>query len=122
MLGDARGESALVESELEALLLRLLVAAGLPCPVPQFAVTIGRAHYRLDFAYPTLLIAIEGDGFEFHSERTQFEHDRARQNDLVLAGWLILRFTWRQIVHEPELVVRRLRAALDLRSATAAQG
>lgn len=108
------------ESELESLLLRIVIAAGLPSPVPQLRVHISDTIYRLDFAYPEQRIAIEGDGFGFHSDRRAFESDRSRQNDLVLAGWLVLRFTWRQIVHEPDLVAARIRAALDLRSGSSA--
>ena len=51
--------------------------------------------FRLDAAYPELMIFMEGDGFGVHSQRDPFEIDRSRQNLLVLAGWLPLRFTWR---------------------------
>lgn len=121
VLADLQAESAMTESELESLLLRIVIAAGLPCPVPQFRVPIEGATFRLDFAYPEHRIAIEGDGFEFHSDRQRFERDRSRQNELVLAGWLVLRFTWRQITQEPELVAARIRVALDLRRSTSAR-
>jgi hypothetical protein len=115
-------DSSLVESDLESLLLTLIVAAGLPAPVAQYPVTVDSAHYRLDFAYPARRIAIEGDGFAFHSDRQRFESDRQRQNDLVLDGWLVLRFTWRQIVHQPDQVAARIAAALDLRASGSAPG
>jgi very-short-patch-repair endonuclease len=103
---------ALVESDLEAHLLHRIVASGLPAPVPQYPVRIGPADYRVDFAYPDQLLGIEGDGFEFHARRQRFEDDRARQNDLVLAGWRILRFTWRQICGRPDWVVEQIDRAL----------
>jgi very-short-patch-repair endonuclease len=34
------------------------------------------------------------DSREHHEGAEVFQRDRARQNDLVLAGWTILRFTW----------------------------
>ena len=109
----------MLESDLEARLLRTIVDAGLPAPIPQFHVTIGTARYRLDFAYPTERLVIEGDGFAFHAGREQFENDRRRQNDLVLAGWRILRFTWRQVCAEPVGVARQIGAALGVPSPTA---
>jgi very-short-patch-repair endonuclease len=48
---------------------------------------------RLDLAYPKKMIAIEADGFEFHSSLVDFLRDRARQNALVALGWRVLRFT-----------------------------
>lgn len=115
-------DSSMIESDLESLLLTLIVAAGLPAPVPQHRVTVGSSDYRLDFAYPNQRIAIEGDGFAFHSDRQRFETDRQRQNDLVLDGWLVLRFTWRQIVHHPDQVAARIAAALDQRASASAPG
>ncbi|MFF0631892.1 DUF559 domain-containing protein [Nocardia sp. NPDC004151] len=35
---------------------------------------------------------IEIDGREFHSAPAVFRQDRRRQNDLILAGWLVLRY------------------------------
>lgn len=59
-------------------------------------------------------LAIEVDGWEFHSGRSAFERDRWRQNDLVLAGWRVLRFTAAMIRDQPELVVRQIEEALAL--------
>jgi very-short-patch-repair endonuclease len=63
-------------------------------------------------AYPELRIAIEADGFAVHGTRPAFEDDRARQNRLMLAGWQVLRFTWRQVCRQPESVVDQLRTAV----------
>lgn len=104
---------ALLDSDLEVLLLQLLADHGVVPPHPQHPVVIDGTAYRLDFAYPEHKVAIEGDGFAFHSDREVFEHDRRRQNALVLAGWVVLRFTWRQIVREPAFVVEQVRSALD---------
>lgn len=115
VLTELDRDLALVESDLETMLLGIIVEAGLPMPVMQHEVRVAGRRYRLDAAYPEHLIAIEGDGFEFHSGREQFERDRARQNDLVLAGWVVLRFSWRQIVREPEWVTGQIAAALRRR-------
>jgi very-short-patch-repair endonuclease len=119
VLSEIQSEHELLDSDLEARLLRAIIDAGLPAPIPQFQVAIGAARYRLDFAYPTERLAIEGDGFAFHAGREQFENDRRRQNDLVLAGWRILRFTWRQVCGEPVGVAQQIAAALREPSPTA---
>jgi very-short-patch-repair endonuclease len=41
-----------------------------------------------------------------------FESDRLRQNALLLAGWLVLRFTWQMLTEDPDYVVRTTRQAL----------
>ena len=40
------------------------------------------------------MLAIELDGWEEHGLRSAFDADRVRGNELVLAGWRLLRFTW----------------------------
>ncbi len=112
VLRQLDADLALLDSDLEHRLLRLITDHGLPRPVPQFCVEVEGSHYRIDFAYPDRCIAIEGDGFRFHSDPVSFEHDRARQNQLVLSGWRVLRFTWRQICAEPDRVAAQISAAL----------
>jgi hypothetical protein len=63
--------------------------------VPQHEVTIGHHTYRVDYILrgAELTIAVELDGFAYHSDRDAFTYDRLRQNDLQLLGWRILRFS-----------------------------
>lgn len=103
------------ESDLETLLSKILRRGGVPAPVRQFEVLVAGQRFRLDAAYPELMIFIEGDGFGVHSMRGSFERDRSRQNLLVVAGWLPLRFTWRRLCRSPESVVSEVRAARLLR-------
>jgi hypothetical protein len=103
------------ESDLETLLFKILRDGGLPAPVRQHVVEVGGQSFRLDAAYPELMIFIEGDGFGVHSQRNPFEIDRSRQNLLVLARWMPLRFTWRRLCRAPEGVLREVREARILR-------
>ena len=64
-----------------------------PSPSAQHAVVLGRRRRPIDFAYPERMLAVEVDGFEFHRDRSAFDEDRARANDLVVAGWHVLRLT-----------------------------
>lgn len=81
------------DSDLETEANEALIAAGLPAPVRQHRVVVNGDRYRIDLAYPRERIAIELDGYDSHRTRSDFDHDRARGNQLVLAGWTLLRFT-----------------------------
>jgi very-short-patch-repair endonuclease len=81
------------DSDLETDAYEALTAAGLPAPVRRHRVMIKGRRYHIDLAYPDRRIAIELDGYDSHRTRTDFDRDRARGNDLVLAGWTLLRFT-----------------------------
>ena len=97
------------DSDLETRVLRALVAAGLVAPIQQHRVRRGKRTFRIDLAYPVAKLAIELDGWEFHSSRTAFDDDRTRANALVAAGWTVLRFTSRSTDAE---IVACVRAAL----------
>ncbi len=101
---------------LEPRFARLCLAAGLPRPA--FQHPVGR--FRIDFAYPELLIAIEVDGYGPHSSRQAFQADRDRQNRLVALGWMVLRFTWADIVRRPEWVAAQVATAIGQRQSAIA--
>ena len=98
------------ESAPEARVARLLVSAGLPKPIQQYSVRVGGRTLRIDLAYPSAMVAIEYDGWDFHSTRTAFDTDRARANELELLGFTVLRFTSRS---SDRLIVDTVRAALQ---------
>ena len=58
-------------------------------------------------------LAIEIDGWAWHHSPDRFQRDRAKQNQLVGAGWTVLRFTWFDLTNRPDDVIRQVRAALD---------
>lgn len=114
-LAAQAGVDVQTESVLERVFVSICGQAGLPAPVPQFWVDTGSGPRRLDFAYPSLRIAIELDGYSVHSRREVFEDDRRRQNQLELAGWLVLRFTHADLRDRPEYVSATVRNALRVR-------
>jgi very-short-patch-repair endonuclease len=95
------------ESVLEDLFRQLVHDAGLPDPQPQVQIrdVIGRVVARVDFAYPEHRLAIELDGFRFHSDRESFVRDRARQNAVLSTGYRLLRYTARDLRQSPVRVV-----------------
>ena len=107
------------DSEFELLVLALLAEFGLPTPVLHHKVFVdGRFVAEVDLAYPRLRIAIELDG-RVHLEDAVREADLPRQNDLVLEGWTVLRFTWRRFREHPERVVEEILAAIRRTSSPA---
>lgn len=88
---------------------------AVPELVFQLKVVIEGRRFLIDFAHPGVKLAIEIDDYETHGTLCGFVHDRQRRNLLVLDGWTVLQFTWRQLRYEPELVARQvLRALGDL--------
>jgi REase_MTES_1575 len=73
--------------------------------------------FELDFGFPHHQVDVEFDGWAYHSDREQFEHDRQRDNELAARGWTVLRFTWRKVTRQPGAVARTIRTVLDLRRA-----
>jgi very-short-patch-repair endonuclease len=88
-------------SVLESLTARMFRDHGLVRPKVEVA-TGDHGQYRVDFAYPHLMLAIEVDGYIWHSGRERFERDLARRNQLQAMGWTVLVFTWRQVVEDPD--------------------
>jgi len=107
---DCRGDACLrTDSVLEARMLRICREHGLPLPVTQYEIRVGgRLLARVDFAFPEIRLAIEVDGYEHHASLGAFQHDRTRQNDLVAAGWTVLRFTWDDVTRHPERVAAHI--------------
>lgn len=64
---------------------------------------------RVDFCFRELGLVVEVDGARWHPEPAR---DQSRDNALAALGWRVLRFTWRQVVHEPEQVLAVVRAAI----------
>jgi very-short-patch-repair endonuclease len=98
------------ESEPEKRISDVLVRAGLPAPIKQHRVRIGNRVVRIDLCYPEHKIAIEYDGWEWHSGRRAFDEDRARANELVVLGFSVLRFTSKS---SDQVVVDTVTAAID---------
>ncbi|MEW1955351.1 DUF559 domain-containing protein [Terrabacter sp. NPDC080008] len=84
---------------------------------PQHRIRYDDFYARVDLADPALGIVLEADSFEFHGERAALGRDCERYDELISRGWLVLRFTWEQVMFRPEWVtsvidrtVRRRRA------------
>ena len=116
VLTDQDDRSAPTESELEERFLALCRATGLPLPERQVQINPddGEPTVRVDFAWPKQRLIVETDGGRYHRTRRAFESDRRKDQRLQLAGWLVLRITWRQLRDEPERVAETIARALRL--------
>ncbi len=108
-----RAASVGTRSEAERLLVRLLRRAQLTgwqsnVVVTDLAGPIG----EVDVVFAGRRLAIEVDGRAWHSAGDRFQRDRTKQNRLVAAGWIVLRFTWEDLTLRPDLVIATIRAAL----------
>jgi very-short-patch-repair endonuclease len=100
-------------SELERALARVVRAAGLPRPVMNEDV----GQWEVDALWAEERVVVETDGWDAHRHRAAFERDRAKDAALTAQGYVVLRFTWRQVTEEPLLVAARLAQTLALRRA-----
>ena len=73
-------------------------------------VAVGR--YWVDILFDRERVIVEIDGWETHGTRQAFEDDRRRRNELELAGYTVLNFTWAQLVDDPGWVVSCIQLAL----------
>jgi very-short-patch-repair endonuclease len=97
--------STRTESEPEEQLLELIRAAGIPEPELQ-AYVLG---HRIDYLWRAQGVAVEVDGYDFHSSPAAFERDRRRDGQLLTrAGIVVIRLTRRRIAEEPFAVVAEL--------------
>jgi len=102
----------MTRSKAERLMLALLRRATLPAPTTNTVV----AGHELDLFWSNQRLNVEIDGFVVHSTRASFEADRRRDAELQSIGYQIARFTWRQIIDEPEAVAARVASMLALRT------
>lgn len=113
--GTAVAATPLSGSFLESMLRALLITAGIEGFEPQVLVSNGRFRARVDLGHRQARLALEADGFEFHGSRRDFAADCHRYDELVAAGWLVLRLTYEQVIGDPAWVVDTVRAALAQR-------
>jgi very-short-patch-repair endonuclease len=109
-----RDTYVVTDSRLEQRFLRIVREAGLPLPETQVRLGGG----RVDFYWADLELVVEADSLRFHRTPAQQASDTLRDQKHAAAGLFPLRFTHWQIFHDPEHVVRTLRAVMrNLRAA-----
>lgn len=104
-------------SVIERRLLRILDGAGIKSPECQVRVRRPDGSVAfLDAAWRPLRYGIETDGNVAHATPRQRASDARRSNALVRGDYVISRFTYEQIMHEPEYVASTVRATITTRA------
>ena len=97
----------LTEEGVEERFYTLCRLAALPDPEANVWITLAEGGaYKADFLWREERLIVETDGRDAHTTRAAFERDRLRDQRLTLAGFTMVRFTWRQVTREPDRVLR----------------
>ena len=84
--------------------------------VPQLVISSPHVWARPDLADRDLMIVVEAESFEYHADRAGFRKDVRRYTLLGADGWLVLRFTWEDVMLRPEYVREVLVRAVAART------
>jgi very-short-patch-repair endonuclease len=99
-------------SEMEELFLLLAERHGL---TPD-AVNVRIAGWLIDAVWHEARVVVELDSRTAHDASWRLDRDHRRDLDLRTAGYTVLRYTWKQLTAEPELVIRDLRRSVGPRA------
>jgi hypothetical protein len=103
VLDERPAGAAPTGSELETRFLQCLREHGVPDPERQHEVRLRSGGVvRLDAAWPERLVFAELDGAGSHDGWEARRRDMRRQTAVVALGWRPLRFTWDEVVHDPD--------------------
>ena len=92
---------------------------------PQVPISISATRVlHPDLADRELRIVIEAESFSWHGETAALTRDCARYNAFTLNGWIVVRFSWYQVMFDPAYVLKVLRdvVALARQHANVARG
>jgi hypothetical protein len=103
----------LTDRELEERFLAICRAAGVPNPEVNSWFQLEDGPVKADFLWRSERLVVETDGWASHGTRQAFENDRRRDRRLRLAGYEVVRFTWRDVLHEAGEVATILARLLE---------
>ena len=107
-LGDLGYGPEPTRSGLERAFLRLCTDHGIRKP----DVNVRLGDLVVDFLWRTERLIVETDGYAYHSNRSAFRSDRARDRELTRRGFTVLRVADEELTAAPAAVVASLRAHL----------
>ena len=103
------------ESPLESFSGAHFHLAGLPSPVPQARVRAGGRSYRVDFLWEEYGLVGEADGEGKYAGSGAYVDEKVREQHLVDAGFVVVRWVGREAFARPSVVVDRIASALVAR-------
>jgi very-short-patch-repair endonuclease len=109
---------AALQSDLEVKVLEEMRRQGLPAPITQFSMRLADRHISIDFAWPTVKLAVEVDHPAWHDGAIDSHGDKGRDRKLTTIGWTSTRITdidvkggLREAVRDIDQILTRLRSA-----------
>lgn len=98
------------DSDFERLVCRWLIARGIDGWALHHQIVIdGFGPVELDLAWPDRRVALELEGLLHRNQRVVHDDDTERQNWISIAGWDVLRLTYRRWIRHSEAVLTEIR-------------
>lgn len=82
----------------ESVLRALVIESGVLDVEPQVPVATRTMTFIPDLVDVRRRVVVEADSWTFHRDRRTHGRDCVRHTALAVAGWLVLRFTWEQVM------------------------
>jgi hypothetical protein len=98
-------------SDLEDIVLDLIVRGGLAHPEVNVPLFLAGRRVVPDFRWPEQCLVVEADSAAWHDDPLSREDDAERQALLEAHGERVLRVTWAQTISRPRQTLARIRAA-----------
>jgi very-short-patch-repair endonuclease len=108
MLARVSESTAHTRSELEDRFRDLVLDEDLRTPEFNATIELEEITIEADVVWRQERVIVELDGYAAHSTRGQFGVDRARDRAALVAGWLVLRYTWSDIDRRAARQLRKL--------------
>ena len=112
LIQDREDGGPIPESVLETRLWKPLTRLGVPRPIRQHEVEWDGQRFRIDFAFPHAMVAVEAQSYTWHSSRKAWERDIDKHNALTALGWAVNYVTWSDLRGDLDATVTRLRDLL----------
>lgn len=110
----AREASPLAANPFESVLRAIALDVPGLSVRPQVFIRDGDFVVRPDLVDEGLRLVLEADSFEWHGGRAALASDARRYNMLVVSGWIVLRFSYEDVMFHAEDVRRTLISAVAL--------
>jgi len=109
----ARAADPRSDNPFESALRAVVLGCGAGDFVPQVRLRVPPLGLvRPDLVDEQRRVVLEADSFAWHGSRAALVRDCERYDALVVAGFLVLRFSWEQVVGRPEEVADAVRAVV----------
>jgi very-short-patch-repair endonuclease len=110
VLEDWRGHSPTtrLRSVLEAKLVPMLSARGLPAPQWNEVLMVAGERFEVDCVWRRRMAVVEADGGRYHDNPAARGRDAHRDRALAAAGYRVLRIRWDDLEEKPEATMAKI--------------